>query len=468
MCDSHGFCDNTAGSFRCLCYQGFQAPQDGQGCVDVNECELLSGVCGEAFCENVEGSFLCVCADENQEYSPMTGQCRSRVTEDSGVDRQPREEKKECYYNLNDASLCDNVLAPNVTKQECCCTSGAGWGDNCEIFPCPVQGTAEFTEMCPRGKGLVPAGESSYDTGGENYKDADECLLFGEEICKNGYCLNTQPGYECYCKQGTYYDPVKLQCFDMDECQDPNSCIDGQCVNTEGSYNCFCTHPMVLDASEKRCVQPTESNEQIEETDVYQDLCWEHLSEEYVCSRPLVGKQTTYTECCCLYGEAWGMQCALCPMKDSDDYAQLCNIPVTGRRRPYGRDALVDFSEQYGPETDPYFIQDRFLNSFEELQAEECGILNGCENGRCVRVQEGYTCDCFDGYHLDMAKMTCVDVNECSELNNRMSLCKNAKCINTEGSYKCLCLPGYIPSDKPNYCTPLNSALNLDKESDLE
>ncbi|XP_004582781.2 latent-transforming growth factor beta-binding protein 1 isoform X1 [Ochotona princeps] len=467
ICDRHGFCDNTAGSFRCLCYQGFQAPQDGQGCVDVNECELLSGVCGEAFCENVEGSFLCVCADENQEYSPMTGQCRRRASEELHVD-PPREEKKECYYNLNDASLCDNVLAPNVTKEECCCTSGAGWGDNCEIFPCPVVGTAEFTEMCPRGKGFVPAGESSYDLGGDNYKDADECLLFGQEICKNGFCLNTQPGYECYCKQGTYYDPVKLQCFDMDECQDPNSCIDGQCINTEGSYNCFCTHPLVLDASEKRCIRPTESNEQIEETDVYQDLCWEHLSEEYVCSRPLVGKQTTYTECCCLYGEAWGMQCALCPMKDSDDYAQLCNIPIAGRRRPYGRDALVDFSEQYTPEADPYFIQDRFLNSFEELQAEECGILNGCENGRCVRVQEGYTCDCFDGYHLDMARMTCVDVNECDELNNRMSLCKNAKCINTEGSYKCLCLPGYVPSDKPNYCTPLNTALNLEKDSDLE
>nr|XP_045006723.1 latent-transforming growth factor beta-binding protein 1 isoform X4 [Jaculus jaculus] len=467
VCDRHGFCDNTAGSFRCLCYQGFQAPQDGQECVDVNECELLSGVCGEAFCENVEGSFLCVCADENQEYSPMTGQCRSRTSGETEVD-QPREERKECYYNLNDASLCDNVLAANVTKRECCCTSGAGWGDNCEVFPCPVPGAAEFTEMCPRGKGFVPDGDSSYDTGGEHYKDADECALFGQEICKNGYCLNTQPGYECYCKQGTYYDPVRLQCFDMDECQDPNSCIDGQCVNTEGSYNCFCSHPMVLDASEKRCVRPTESNEQLEETDVYQDLCWEHLSEEYVCSRPLVGKQTTYTECCCLYGEAWGMQCALCPMKDSDDYAQLCNIPVTGRRQPYGRDALVDFSEQYAPEADPYFIQDRYLNSFEELQAEECGILNGCENGRCVRVQEGYTCDCFDGYHLDMAKMTCVDVNECDELNNRMSLCKNAKCINTEGSYKCLCLPGYVPSDKPNYCTPLNTALKLEKDSDLE
>ncbi|XP_027689643.2 latent-transforming growth factor beta-binding protein 1 isoform X6 [Chelonia mydas] len=465
LCGSHGFCENTPGSYRCLCYQGYQDPQDGQGCVDVNECEMLSGVCGEALCENVEGTFLCLCSDENQEYDPMTGQCRFRTSTDLPVDvGQPADEKKECYYNLNDANFCDNVLTSNITKQECCCTLGAGWGDNCEIFPCPVFGTAEFTDLCPEGKGFIPSGDSSYGVITQNYRDADECLLFGQEICKNGFCLNTQPGYECYCKQGTYYDPVKLQCFDTDECQDPNSCVDGQCINTEGSYNCFCTHPMVLDATEKRCIRPADSNEQTEETEVYQDLCWQHLSEDFVCSRPLVGKQTTYTECCCLYGEAWGMQCALCPMKDSEDYAQLCNVPVPGSRRPYGQDALVDFEEHYTPETDPFFVEDRFLNSFEELQAEECGILNGCENGRCVRVQEGYTCDCFDGYHLDMAKMTCVDVNECNELNSRMSLCKNAKCINTEGSYKCLCLPGYVPSDKPNYCTPLNSEIDSELE----
>ncbi|CAM4537286.1 unnamed protein product [Lepidochelys kempii] len=465
LCGSHGFCENTPGSYRCLCYQGYQDPQDGQGCVDVNECEMLSGVCGEALCENVEGTFLCLCSDENQEYDPMTGQCRFRTSTDLPVDvGQPADEKKECYYNLNDANFCDNVLTSNITKQECCCTLGAGWGDNCEIFPCPVFGTAEFTDLCPEGKGFIPSSDPSYGVITQNYRDADECLLFGQEICKNGFCLNTQPGYECYCKQGTYYDPVKLQCFDTDECQDPNSCVDGQCINTEGSYNCFCTHPMVLDATEKQCIRPADSNEQTEETEVYQDLCWQHLSEDFVCSRPLVGKQTTYTECCCLYGEAWGMQCALCPMKDSEDYAQLCNVPVPGSRRPYGQDALVDFEEHYTPETDPFFVEDRFLNSFEELQAEECGILNGCENGRCVRVQEGYTCDCFDGYHLDMAKMTCVDVNECNELNSRMSLCKNAKCINTEGSYKCLCLPGYVPSDKPNYCTPLNSEIDSELE----
>lgn len=53
-----------------------------------------------------------------------------------------------------------------------------------------------------------------------------------------------------------------------------------------------------------------------------------------------------------------------------DDYAQLCNIPVTGRRRPYGRDALVDFSEQYAPEADPYFIQDRKQNSSVTLKLD--------------------------------------------------------------------------------------------------
>lgn len=48
------------------------------------------------------------------------------------------------------------------------------------------------------------------------------------------------------------------------------------------------------------------------------------------------------------------------------------------------------------------------FSSFEGLQVKECGILNDCENGRCVRVQEGYTCDCFDGFQLDLNLMACV------------------------------------------------------------
>ncbi|XP_041105908.1 latent-transforming growth factor beta-binding protein 1 isoform X6 [Polyodon spathula] len=472
-CGGHGFCENTAGSFRCLCDQGFQDSQDGRGCIDVNECEMLSGVCGDALCDNVEGSFLCMCANETDEYDPMTGQCHS-----FSPPAVELVERKECYYNLNDANFCDNVLTSNVTKEECCCTLGAGWGDNCEMFPCPVLGTAAFSAMCPGGKGLIPNGDSTYGVTAENYKDADECVLFGQEICKNGFCLNTQPSFECYCKQGLYYDLLKLQCLDIDECQDDSSCISGQCINTEGSYNCFCTHPMILDTTGKRCVGPTEITEHSEESEVFQDICWQKVSRDFMCSRPLVGQQTTYTECCCLYGDGWGMDCALCPLKTSEDYATLCNVPLSGSRRRYGEDALMPFDTDYpapGVEYDsqpssPGFLplfhdEEHQYDAFEGLRAEECGILNGCENGRCVRVQEGYTCDCFDGYHLNMAKMACVDVNECTELNNKMSLCKNAKCINTEGSYKCVCLPGFVRSEQPNYCIGSEEA---EKGSEME
>ena len=49
--------------------------------------------------------------------------------------------------------------------------------------------------------------------------DIDECILFGAEICKEGKCVNTQPGYECYCKQGFYYDGNLLEC--VGECSRP-------------------------------------------------------------------------------------------------------------------------------------------------------------------------------------------------------------------------------------------------------
>uniref|UniRef100_A0A8C8F3D2 Latent-transforming growth factor beta-binding protein 1 n=1 Tax=Oncorhynchus tshawytscha TaxID=74940 RepID=A0A8C8F3D2_ONCTS len=456
VCGNHGFCENTVGSFRCLCDRGYQESQEGLGCADVNECELLSGVCGEALCENVEGSFLCMCPDEDQEYNQMTAKCSPAPTASSV-------ERKECYYNLNDENLCENVLTSSVTMEECCCTLGAGWGDNCEVHPCPVQGTDQFSQMCPAGRGNVPT-ETRVVL---SLPDADECALFGQEICKDGFCLNSPGSYECYCKTGLYYDEVKLQCRDIDECQDESSCVGGECLNTQGSYMCFCTRPMVLDSDNKRCVIAPEVAEQHSVQTDYQGICWQTITgTRKTCTKPLANRKTTFTECCCLHGEAWGMDCALCPLKNTEDYASMCNVPMReGQGRPYGRDALVaepvqeyEVNLDYEPRPDQpgalplYEDEEIAYDAFEGLRAEECGILNGCENGRCVRVQEGYTCDCFDGYTLDMSRMACVDVNECSELNNRMSLCKNAKCINTEGSYKCVCLPGYTPSEQPNYC----------------
>uniref|UniRef100_A0A8C5SXV6 TB domain-containing protein n=1 Tax=Laticauda laticaudata TaxID=8630 RepID=A0A8C5SXV6_LATLA len=217
-----------------------------------------------------------------------------------------------------------------------------------------------------------------------------------------------------------------------------------------------------------------------DEPDSELEICWQKVSTSYVCSEPLLGRQTTYSECCCHYGEAWSRDCALCPPRSSDDFYQLCNIVNEAglQERPsyeYGSNQDSHQYELYIPDLEPYLnhldedekepfwhfsfykiilfciaflkisisyshLSEQY-SSFEGLQVEECGILTGCENGHCVRVQEGYTCDCFDGFQLDLKLMACVDINECEAANASMILCKGNACENTEGSYRCTCSP---------------------------
>uniref|UniRef100_A0A8B9DJC9 Latent transforming growth factor beta binding protein 2 n=1 Tax=Anser cygnoides TaxID=8845 RepID=A0A8B9DJC9_ANSCY len=493
LCGSHGFCENSDGSFRCLCDRGYESSPSGHYCVDVNECELMVAVCGTALCENVEGSFLCLCPSDHEEYDTEAGQCQPRARGPPGCGNPiPR---KQCYYHISDVRLCDSVLAKNVTKQECCCTVGAAWGDNCETYPCPIAGTVEYQEICPLGKGYVP--QEDLLSGKVSFTDMDECETFGSEFCRNGQCLNTVPGYKCFCRTGYFYDPSRLECIDQDECQNEVYCINGECLNTDGSYHCFCSLPLVLDATGNRCVNLSGRADALEEYEIHLDVCWQTVS-DYICQDLLHGEQTTYTECCCRLGEAWGQNCALCPHRSSADFAFLCSGASEDsdrgaevRERPryeYGP-GLED--PHYGltsPDMGPYYnyLESEYAlppalllaalslsrphlhhpttclmsplaglyEGFEGLQAEECGILNGCENGRCVRVPEGYTCDCFDGFQLDMTRMACVDINECDEVGGPAPLCQGGTCENTEGSYRCRCSPGYVALAQPHHCVP--------------
>ncbi|XP_036699285.1 latent-transforming growth factor beta-binding protein 2 isoform X6 [Balaenoptera musculus] len=507
MCGSHGFCDNTDGSFRCLCDQGFETSPSGWDCVDVNECELMLAVCGAALCENVEGSFLCLCASDLEEYDAQEGRCRPRMAGGQRIPEAPPGEQPPgpirmgCYSGQKGQPPCSSLLGRNTTQAECCCTQGTGWGDACEL--CPAEDSVEFSEICPSGKGYIPV-EGAWMFGQTTYTDADECVMFGPGLCQNGRCLNTVPGYICLCDPGYHYDAAHRKCEDHDECQDM-ACENGGCMNTEGSFHCFCSPPLTLDLSQQRCVNSTSGAEDLPDHDIHTDICWKKVT-NYVCSHPLHGRHTTYTECCCQDGEAWSQQCALCPPRSSEVYAQLCNVArIEAEReagvhfRPgyeygpgpedlhyslYGPDG-VPFYNYLGPEDtipEPLFpniasrpgdrtpvlepplqpseLQPHYVAShpehqagFEGLQAEECGILNGCENGRCVRVQEGYTCDCFEGFQLDMANMACVDVNECDDLNGPAALCVHGHCENTEGSYRCHCPPGYVAEAGPPHCT---------------
>ncbi|KAM6202656.1 latent-transforming growth factor beta-binding protein 2 [Rhynchocyon petersi] len=506
VCGTHGFCDNSEGSFRCICDQGFETSPSGWDCVDVNECELMLAVCGAAFCENVEGSFLCLCASDLEEYDAQEGRCRPRapggqsIPEAPTVDHPTSPIRMECYSGQAGQPPCSSILGRNTTQAECCCTLGASWGDACEF--CPPEGSEEFIEICPSGKGYVPV-EGAWMFGQTTYTDADECVMFGPDLCKNGQCLNTVPSYICLCDPGYRYNAASKKCEDHNECR-AMVCENGECVNTEGSFHCFCSPPLILDPSQQRCVNGTSDVDDLPDHDIHTDICWKKVT-NYVCSQPLRGRRTTYTECCCQDGEAWSQQCALCPPRSSEVYAQLCNVArIEAEReagihfRPgyeygpgpddlhyslYGPDGapfynylgpednvpeppFPDTASHLGdhtlalesplqpPEAQPHYVasQPEYQAGFEGLRAEECGILNGCENGRCVRVQEGYTCDCFEGFQLDTAHMACVDVNECEDLNGPVALCAHGRCENTEGSYRCHCSPGYVAKENPPHC----------------
>ncbi|XP_053304544.1 latent-transforming growth factor beta-binding protein 3 isoform X2 [Spea bombifrons] len=409
-----GQCVNTPGSYHCVCPQGYKLHQ--HICQDVDECLHHPELCSpHGTCENTEGSYICTC---DSGYIPSDDRKRCEEAP-RGLDL------RDCFLSLDDSLFCDSVLAVNVTREQCCCSLGAGWGDHCEIYPCPVHNSAEFLTLCPDGIGfIVDLGIMSY--GLPTYRDIDECQLFGQEICKEGKCVNTQPSYECYCKHGYYYDTRLLQCMDVDECVDESNCVNGQCINTRGSFYCRCPPHMQYHSEHKICMPSADLD--LENL----DICWKMRGADGICSYAMNGPQLSLTECCCRLGQGWGHRCLSCPPQ----HAQVCS--VFQERNSFWESSSLSVKKSR-----------RGGDSSEEI-SDECP----CVNGRCVRSPHGVSCECQAGFQLDITRTRCIDLDECRQKNPRGPLCKNSRCINTTGSFRCVCKPGYARSRHPHICIP--------------
>lgn len=51
------------------------------------------------------------------------------------------------------------------------------------FFSLSLLKSAEFTEMCPRGKGFVPTGESSHEAGDKDYKGQTLAEMNLQRVC---------------------------------------------------------------------------------------------------------------------------------------------------------------------------------------------------------------------------------------------------------------------------------------------
>ncbi|GAB1302065.1 Latent-transforming growth factor beta-binding protein 3 [Apodemus speciosus] len=458
-----GDCINTNGSYRCLCPQGHRLV-GGRKCQDIDECSQDPGLClPHGACENVQGSYVCVC-DEGFTLTQDQHGCEEV--------EQPHH-KKECYLNFDDTVFCDSVLATNVTQQECCCSLGAGWGDHCEIYPCPVYSSAEFHSLCPDGKGYTQD-NNIVNYGIPAHRDIDECILFGAEICKEGKCVNTQPGYECYCKQGFYYDGNLLECVDVDECLDESNCRNGVCENTRGGYRCACTPPAEYSPAQRQCLSP-------EEMDV--DECQDpaacrpgrcvNLPGSYRCEchPPWVpgpsgrdcqlpeSQSTPQSDVKCAGASEERTACVWGPWLDLPSLSMTAvaaraaaGVPSADRARrvALGPSARLHRVRAILSGTQAPCSWGSLREDSSEEDSDECR----CVSGRCVPRPGGAVCECPGGFQLDASRARCVDIDECRELNQRGLLCKSERCVNTSGSFRCVCKAGFTRSRPHGACVP--------------
>uniref|UniRef100_A0A3P9AJ59 Fibrillin 2b n=1 Tax=Esox lucius TaxID=8010 RepID=A0A3P9AJ59_ESOLU len=389
-CESKGMsCKNLIGTFMCICPLGMQRRPDGEGCMDLNECRAKPGICKNGRCENRVGSYRCVCNEGFQASS----------TETECIDNR----QGFCFMEVLQ-TMCQqgSTNRNSVTKSECCCNVGRGWGPQCEL--CPLPGTVQYKRMCPQGPG--------YTTDGRGWKeilvmplrrtecdwvivlrraegdwvivlrraegdwvnvcvcvylpavvpDINECKVM-PDLCKNGQCINTIGSFRCHCNVGYTADFTN-----NNECNGQNSVCGSRasCVNTPGSFNCDCGKGFSLDSTGIEC------------EDV--DECGTNHRCQHGCQN-MMG----------------GFRCG-CPQ---------------GYVQHYQWNQCVD--------------------------ENECSGASVCGSASCYNTLGSFKCVCPSGFDFEQGAGGCQDVNECSMGGNPCSF----GCSNTDGGYLCGCPGGY-------------------------
>ncbi|XP_052777794.1 uncharacterized protein LOC128215112 [Mya arenaria] len=265
-------CMMFEGVAKCLCRKGFEEDRNNI-CKDIDECGR--NPCDQD-CENTHGSFTCICEEgfflENDGIS-----CSDCKPGTYGLNCA-----EQCKCISENTELCDRI---NGT-----CTCMRGWkGDQCsvdinecEVVSCPVNSYCVNTNgsyTCDCDRGFAKAGQTckaceGFQFGvdctsacdncnksnaiscnnvngacicsagwmGENCtSDVNECTD-GSTLCldkPNAMCVNKPGSYVCQCPTG-YYE-VDGVCEDINECTvlKDHGCLH-ICMNTEGSYYCSC------------------------------------------------------------------------------------------------------------------------------------------------------------------------------------------------------------------------------------
>ncbi|XP_032366243.1 matrilin-4 isoform X2 [Etheostoma spectabile] len=189
-------CENSPGSFHCLCLPGYTLNQDGKTCAAIDLCAQGKHDCGQ-ICVSSPGYFTCDC---NKGY-------------------QLNDDEKTCsmidYCSFGNHS-CDHECVSVLNGYHCRCNQGYRLLDDGK--------TCQAIDLCAEGK--------------------HDC----EQICISA------PGvFTCDCNKGFKLNKDKKTCTNMDMCNTVEHGCEHQCVNTAGSYYCICPEGQLLQEDGKSC-----------------------------------------------------------------------------------------------------------------------------------------------------------------------------------------------------------------------
>nr|XP_039274602.1 fibrillin-2-like isoform X1 [Styela clava] len=403
-----GECVNTDGSFRCECADGYVYNNKLHKCEDIDEC--LEGYCENGECSNTVGGFMCKCPPDYLLSSDQT-YC---ISDKPGF----------CYTSI-ESGLCATPLPQLTRRTECCCSTVGEHEQEtlgkCFAVPnsnperCPTLGTPEFDRDCQtdtmlgiydRPAPLVGAGLLSSLMGHPCASNLDAC---GKGVCVE--VLSISSGWKCQCDEGYIQDKNTKTCVDKNECGDGMSERDicglyGTCVNSIGSYSCHCDPGFANGEDMISCIDIDECAEAPE------GLCENgrcvNNRGSFICSCDEGYRQTATRQACEDYDEC---------VEDND----LCE---------FGR--CVNIIGAFRCVCNPGFVESADKRSCKD--ENECEATGMCEHGSCINRNGGFECMCDNGFEITHDGKHCVDIDECKQ-----KPCINGECENLIGDFRCHC-----------------------------
>lgn len=97
-------------------------------------------------------------------------------------------------------------------------------------------------------------------------------------------------------------------------------------------------------------------------------------------------------------------------------------------------------------------------DEFNCPKPRQCGANSKCEQSCVVTAKGADDCSCRIGYTLHPNGYSCMDIDECSFVNDPVC---SQKCVNRVGSFSCDCEKGYILRPDLRSCKALGGAVKL-------